>query len=118
LVQGGFSHSDAPLPEPAAPHYSTNDNLSVDQVSLFYGGRLTEHLGAFVRGTYTGADRNASWDNMDVRYARALSLGGTDAVVGLSLNNNPTVQDLWNTTSAWGFPYIPRPCYPRPRPGH
>lgn len=24
---------------------------------------------------------------------------------GLSLNNNPTVQDLWNSTPAWGFPY-------------
>ena len=24
---------------------------------------------------------------------------------GVSLNNNPTVQDLWNTTPAFGFPY-------------
>jgi len=24
---------------------------------------------------------------------------------GVSLNNNPTVQDLWNSTPAWGFPY-------------
>lgn len=33
MVQSGFSHSDAPLPESAAPHYSTNDNLSVDQAA-------------------------------------------------------------------------------------
>jgi hypothetical protein len=114
MVQGGFSHSDAPLPEPAAPHYSANNNGSVDQVSLFYGGRLTEHLGAFVQGTYTGADRNASWDNMDLRYARALSFAGTDAVIGVSLNNNPTAQDLWNSTPAWGFPYISSPLLPAP----
>jgi hypothetical protein len=114
MVQGGFSHSDASLPEPAAAHYSTNDNLSVDQVSLFYGGRLTEHLGAFVQVTYTGADRNTSWDNMDVRYARAVTVAGTDAVVGLSVNNNPTVQDLWNSTPAWGFPYISSPLLPSP----
>jgi hypothetical protein len=44
-------------------------------------------------------------------------LGGTDAVVGLSLNNNPTVQDLWNTTSAWGFPYISSPLLPSPTAG-
>jgi hypothetical protein len=24
----------------------------------------------------------------------------------VSVNNNPTVQDVWNTTPAWGFPYI------------
>jgi hypothetical protein len=114
MIQGGFSHSDAPLPEPAAPHYSTNDNFSLDQVSLFYGGRLTEHLGAFVQGTYSGPDRAASWDNMDVRYARAITVAGTDAVVGLSLNNNPTVQDLWNSTPAWGFPYISSPLMPTP----
>jgi hypothetical protein len=114
MALGGFSHSDAPLPAPAAPHYSTNDNLSLDQVSLFYGGRLTEHLGAFVQGTYSGEARNATWDNTDLRYARAVSVAGTDAVVGLSVNNNPTVQDLWNTTPAWAFPYITSPLMPAP----
>jgi hypothetical protein len=114
MALGGFSHADAPLPAPAAPHYSTNDNISLDQVSLFYGGRLTEHLGAFVQGTYNGEKRNATWDNTDIRYARAVNFAGTDAVVGLSVNNNPTVQDLWNTTPAWGFPYITSPLLPAP----
>jgi len=114
MVQGGFSHSDAPLPAPAAPHYSTNDNFSVDQVSLFYGGRITEHLGVFAQGTYSGEARSANWDNTDVRYARPVTIAGTDAVVGLSLNNNPTVQDLWNSTPAWGFPYITSPLMPSP----
>ena len=26
-------------------------------------------------------------------------------IYGISVNNNPTVQDLWNSTPAWGFPY-------------
>jgi hypothetical protein len=114
MALGGFSHSDTPLPAPAVPHYSANDNISLDQVSLFYGGRLTEHLGAFVQGTYNGENRNATWDNTDIRYARAVNFAGTDAVVGLSVNNNPTVQDLWNTTPAWGFPYITSPLLPAP----
>jgi hypothetical protein len=114
MALGGFSHSDTPLPAPAVPHYSANDNISLDQVSLFYGGRLTEHLGAFVQGTYNGEKRNATWDNTDIRYARAVNFAGTDAVVGLSVNNNPTVQDLWNTTPAWGFPYITSPLLPAP----
>jgi hypothetical protein len=114
MVQGGFSHSDAPLPAPAFDHYATNDNFSVDQVSLFYGGRVTEHLGIFAQGTYSGEQRRATWDNSDVRYAQALTVAGMDAVVGLSLNNNPTVQDLWNSTPAWAFPYITSPLLPAP----
>jgi hypothetical protein len=114
MIQGGFSHVSADLPEAPVAHFSTNDNASVDQVSLFYGGRLTEHSGAFVQVTYSGEDRHTSWDNVDIRYARAVKFAGTDAVVGISVNNNPTVQDLWNSTPAWGFPYISSPLVPGP----
>jgi hypothetical protein len=113
-IQGGFSHVDTDLVEPPANHFSTNDNLSVDQVSGFFGGRLTQHSGAFVKITYSGEGRHTSWDNMDVRYARAVKLAGTDAVFGISINNSPTVQDLWNSTPAWGFPYISSPLFPGP----
>src|SRR5882757_8469072 len=85
MIQGGFSHVDTALPEAPAAHFSTNNNLSVDQVSLFYGGRITEHSGAFVQVTYSGEERHTSWDNMDVRYARAVKFAGTDAVIGVSI---------------------------------
>ena len=114
MIQGGFSHVDTSLPEAPAEHFSTNNNLSVDQVSIFYGGRITEHSGAFVQVTYSGEERHTSWDNMDVRYARPVKFAGTDAVIGVSINNNPTVQDLWNSTPAWGFPYISSPLVPGP----
>jgi hypothetical protein len=114
MIQGGFSHVDTSLPEAPAAHFSTNNNLSVDQVSIFYGGRITEHSGAFVQVTYSGEERHTSWDNMDVRYARAVKFAGTDAVIGVSINNSPTVQDLWNSTPAWGFPYISSPLVPGP----
>lgn len=112
MIQGGFSHTDGSLPAPAADHFNTNNNPSLNQISLFFGGRLTEHSGALVQGTYDGVGRKATWDNTDIRYARAVQVAGTDAVVGLSLNNNPTVQDLWNSTPAWGFPYISSPLLP------
>jgi hypothetical protein len=28
-----------------------------------------------------------------------------NAILGITANNNPTVQDVWNTTPAWAFPY-------------
>lgn len=114
MLQGGFSHVAQALPQPAVQHFATNNNFSLDQVSLFYGGRISEHVGVFAQGTYSGEKRTANWDNSDIRYARTVSLFGTDAVVGLSINNNPTVQDLWNSTPAWGFPYINSPLLPTP----
>ena len=112
MAQGGYSRVDKALPDPAANHFSTNNNLSVDQVSVFVGTRLTEHIGMFAQATYSGEDRHFSWDNTDIRYARPLKLFGTDTIVGISVNNNPTVQDLWNSTPAWGFPYIGSPLVP------
>jgi len=112
MVQGGFSHTAVAPPDPQAAHFSTNNNLSVDQVSVFLATRITEHIGMFSQSTYSGQDRHFSWDNTDIRYARPLTLFGTDAVVGISVNNNPTVQDLWVSTPAWAYPYISSPLVP------
>jgi hypothetical protein len=117
MVQGGFTHTAKAQSAPPADHFSTNNNLSVDQASLFYGGRITQHLGAFVQVTYNGEARKTTWDNLDVRYARAGTIGDTGVVFGVSVNNNPTVQDLWNSTPGWSFPYISSGVAPGPAAG-
>lgn len=117
MMQGGFSRSDAPQPAPPVPHSASNDNLSIDQVSLFFATRLSDHIGMFAQATYSGDARHFNWDNTDIRYAQPLSFLGTDAVVGFSVNNNPTVQDLWNSTPAWAYPYISSPLVPRASTG-
>lgn len=117
MIQGGFSRSETPPPAPAAPHFASDDNLSVDQVSLFLATRLSDHVGIFAQATYSGDARHFNWDNTDVRYALPLALFGTNAVVGVSINNNPTVQDLWNSTPAWAYPYINSPLLPRANAG-
>ena len=35
--------------------------------------------------------------------------GGLNVTYGITANNNPTVQDPWNTTPAWAFPYVSSP---------
>jgi hypothetical protein len=117
MAQGGFTHTSKDQVDQPAPHFATNDNLSVDQVSAFYGGRITQHVGAFVQMTYSGEDRVTSWDNLDVRFANTASLGNTSFVYGISVNNNPTVQDLWNSTPAWAYPYIGSALAPGPTAG-
>jgi hypothetical protein len=114
MIQGGFSRADHTQPAPPAPHFSSTANTSLDQVSVFAGTRLTEHIGMLGQATYSGEKRHFNWDNTDIRYARPISVLGTDAVVGVSVNNNPTVQDVWSSTPAWGYPYINSPLVPAP----
>ena len=79
--------------------------LFPQQASLFYAGRIAPNLGAFVQMTYDGAAGEFGWDNTDIRYAR---LANENFLWGISLNNNPTVQDPWNSTPAWQSPFDQR----------
>src|SRR5215472_16263951 len=76
MVQGGLSRSEAPQPAPPAPHFGSNDNLSIDQVSLFLATRLSDHIGMFSQATYSGDARHLNWDNTDIRWARPVSWRG------------------------------------------
>lgn len=114
MLQGYLTHTEQGQPGGAAPHFGANDNLSLNQASLFYGGKIMDHLGAFVQTTYDGVARRFSWDNLDIRYAQKAKFGNTDAILGVSINNNPTVQDLWNSTPGWGTPFSSSSLAPGP----
>jgi hypothetical protein len=61
---------------------------------------------AFPQLTYGNDTGTIGIDNTDLRYANSLTLKDDRSLVyGVSANNNPTVQDLWNSTPAFGFPY-------------
>ncbi len=79
--------------------------LFPQEFSLFYAGRITPYMGTFLQVTYDGQGDAFSMDNVDIRLADHVSVGGSNLVYGATLNNNPTVQDLWNTIPAWGFPF-------------
>ena len=114
MLQPTFTNTAADQPEAPAPHFATNNNLAMQQVSWFTGGRITDNLGAFIQGTYDGVGRNFSWDNTDIRFAKSINLDGHTLLWGLTANNNPTVQDVWNTIPAWSFPYISSAVAPMP----
>lgn len=90
------------------------DVLLPDQFSLFLAGQISPKAGAFMQVTYTQVDDHFSWDNTDIRAADHGMLGNQSFVYGVSLNNNPTVQDLWNSTPAWGYPYASAGNAPAP----
>lgn len=115
MVQSSLTHTNTDQTPPPAPHFSANDNFAVDQVSMFYAGRAPMGFGVFAQATYNGVDRSFQVDNVDVRKVKELTLFGRDALVGIDFNNNPTVQDVWNTTPAWGFPYSASSLAPGPQ---
>jgi hypothetical protein len=86
-------------------NFPRNNSAALQQFSLFYAGRIAEHVGAFAQWTYDGIAHHSSIDNVDLRYANRLKHDGTDLTYGLTLNNNPTVSDIYNTTPAWSFPF-------------
>ncbi len=76
------------------------------QLSLFLAGGFASHFGGMAQLTYTHQNDHFSMDNTDLRYANQKTLAGRDWMYGITLNNNPTVEDVWNSTPAWGFPWI------------
>lgn len=85
----------------------------LDAISLFSGGKITDNAGAFVQWTYnnlTTTDNltftgHGALDNTDVRVVKKFGAEDKPTVIGLTLHNNPTVQDIYNTAPAWSFPY-------------
>ena len=110
----GFTHTQADLAQPSDP-YKPNDNTVLSPFSGFWGGAITNNIGAFAQVTYNAPPAGGfsgspfghtwTWDNTDVRFASTANLGSLDIIYGITANNNPTVQDVWNTTPAWAFPY-------------
>jgi hypothetical protein len=95
-----------------------SDGLNLpQQVSLFYGGRIYDKIGAFIQGTYDGASNKIFLDMTDIRYANNTMVWGKNLIYGFTLNNSPSVQDVWNTTPAWRFPFASSSVAPTPAAG-
>lgn len=114
MLVESYTHTSKDLSGPAGPHDGSNDNWSLQQLSLFAAGRISEHIGMLGQVTYSDIDRKVAMDNVDVRYARNFSRGGHGGVFGITVNNNPTVSDVWNTLPAWKFPYMASELAPGP----
>jgi hypothetical protein len=120
MLQPSFTVTKAGQDGGAAPGFGNNNNYATSQVSIFYAGRLfgpyatkwfgagaastLNKIGIFSQTTYDGVGKAWAWDNTELRFADMGSFGGHAASYGVYLNNNPTLQDPWNSTPAWGFP--------------
>ncbi|NOY46810.1 MAG: cytochrome C [Chlorobi bacterium] len=111
MFQTGYTSLKKSIPD------TQNNNFEFpQQMSLFYGGQISPKMGAFIQLTLDNESGTLGMDNTDIRYANQ-TFGSIPISYGFTLNNNPTVQDLWNTTPAWGYPYTASGIAPTPGAG-
>jgi hypothetical protein len=73
--------------------------------SVFYAGKIAGPVGAYVEGSYAHDPESGSGtgflNKVDLRFANQVKLAGHEVDYGISVNNEPGVQDLWNTNAVW-----------------
>ncbi len=108
MLQVGFTRVNKKAPG------QQNDNVEFPQaLSLYYAGEISPHMGTFMQVTM-GPSGGFGFDMADVRYANHATLGGHGLVYGVTLNNSPGMEDVWNTTTAWTYPYTASDTAPGP----
>lgn len=92
---------------------SPNNNVQFpQQISLFYAGEITPHIGSFLHLTYSGGGSSTggggfSFDDSSIVWAHPWKIGANDLLVtGVDVNNTPTAMDLWNTVPDWQAPFF------------
>ncbi|MEJ2684205.1 MAG: hypothetical protein P8Z71_07400 [Candidatus Sulfobium sp.] len=122
MIMASLTHTDTRVPQGYfTDEWSNrimsggNDVLTIpEEANLYYAGRIFGHLGAFIQGAYEGDTNSFHLDMTDIRFAGSTSLEGKELVYGITVNNSPTVQDLWNTTPSWGYPFESSEVAPAP----
>jgi hypothetical protein len=85
--------------------FERDKDVVVQEMALFVAGKLTEHSGVFTEYSYERHEHTSALGALDLRYARQLGEGDDATIYGVTANNNPTVQDIYNTVPAWSFPF-------------
>lgn len=94
--------TDGTTPDVDFPHDS---RVIVQTAGLYYGGKIVENAGALIQYNYDGIEKKWGMEMFDARYAGTAEFGRLNLTYGLTLNNNPTLSDIYNSTPAWSFPH-------------
>ena len=129
MAQVGYSAIANPKDDTGATVQARDRSVLFSGASVFAAGKFNDNLGVFSQYTFdntnVAADGTSTYghpamDNVDLRaVARWPTQDGNDTgvLLGLTLHNNPTVQDVWNTAPAWGYPYTASPNQVLPAAG-
>jgi len=103
ISQSNTSNTTAGGAMPA--DFGEDRQLLLQTLALYYGGKITKYSGALVQFNYDGIERRWAMEMFDVRYAREFTISDKEVTFGATLNNSPSVSDIYNSTPTWAFPH-------------
>ena len=103
-----FTNTQSKQDAPPSPGLKTDDNTVLQQATALIGGKIYGDLdlGVFIQLTAYPGTGQVNLDQSDARYVKPIQLFGKDGFFGIDATNAPTMEDAWNTLSAWSFPEI------------
>lgn len=90
-----------------AEDFTRTDKLILQTAAVYYAGRIIGKSGAFAQYNYDGIERAWAVEMVDARYADSTMVKDKELLYGLTLNNGPSTQDVWNSAPMWSFPHLP-----------
>jgi len=106
FAQLSFTHNGSKNTLAESHGYPGNDYFSVDQVDGYFGGKIVDNLGGVAAVSWLPDYGQVRWGPLNLRYARDLHLFGTPLVVGATVSNAPSENDLWDADSMWSSPFV------------
>ena len=103
IVSRNSTRSTGDTPDDSFPR---NRDVIVQEASIYYGGKIAGNFGALAQYKYNGIEHKSAIEMADIRYGNEIALGKDSALLyGVTLNNNPSIADIYNSSPMWGFPH-------------
>lgn len=111
LGQAGLTWAAQPNNAQGLPVVTQNGSPEAYGFTGEVGTKLTDFAGVFyeygVSNTFPGW--KGAGGPVDIRATHFFHPGNHELLVGVDSNNDPTVQDVWNTVPSWGYPFYTSP---------
>ena len=112
--QAGLTWASQPNDAQGNPVVTQNGSPEAYQFTGEFGTKLSDFAGVFWE--YQVANQFPGWkgvvDLVDIRATHFFHPGNHELLLGFDSNNNPSVQDVWNTVPAWKYPFYTSPQSP------
>jgi len=106
LIVSRTKTSDTSAGGTEADEFPRNGKVIAQTVAGYYGGKIAGNFGALAQYNYDGVEKTWGMEMFDARYGNSTTLVNEELAYGVTLNNNPTVSDIYSSTPAWGFPHV------------
>ena len=101
---GSYTKLKTAQPDPSGGVSQNGTVQFPEAFSLFYAGKIAPKVGGFIQVTYDNQD-NALGGTTPNSLRGPGDAQGQPIDYGVTFNNAPTVQDPWNSTPAWKYPF-------------